>query len=142
MEKRSRRHIRDLVALAASQGLSQNEIGCARISMMARSTNAPFKGRIQKRKTNRLQIIKSSLQRTAGPYKVPTAEVARRLLLRHSGLAQPALEPPVKFHTRGVVVGHIVPLLDRPGAGAFQREVLGQRRACFRIAAGQGKFGG
>lgn len=69
MEKRSRRHIRDLVALAASQGLSQNEIGCARISMMARSTNAPFKGRIQKRKTNRLQIIKSSLQRTAGPYK-------------------------------------------------------------------------
>ena len=37
--------------------------------MMARSTNAPFKGRIQKRKTNRLQIIKSSLQRTAGPYK-------------------------------------------------------------------------
>ena len=69
MEKRSRRRIRDLVALAAFQGLSQNEIGCARISMMARSTNAPFKGRIQKRKTNRLQIIKSSLQRTAGPYK-------------------------------------------------------------------------
>jgi len=28
-----------------------------------------FKGRIQKRKTNHLQIIKSSLQRTAGPYK-------------------------------------------------------------------------
>ena len=67
MEKRSRRHIRDLVALAAFQGLSQNEIGCARISMMARSTNAPFKGRIQKRKTSRLQIIKFSLQRTAGP---------------------------------------------------------------------------
>jgi hypothetical protein len=66
MEKRSRRRIRDLVAPAAFQGLSQNEIGCARISMMARSTNAPFKGRIQKRKTNRLQIIKSSLQRTAG----------------------------------------------------------------------------
>jgi hypothetical protein len=69
MEKRSRRRIRDLVALAAFQGLSQNEIGCARISMMARSTNPPFKGRIQKRKTNRLQIIKSNLQRTAGPYK-------------------------------------------------------------------------
>jgi hypothetical protein len=69
MEKRSRRRIRDLVAPAAFQGLSQNEIGCARISMMARSTNPPFKGRIQKRKTNRLQIIKSSLQRTAGPYK-------------------------------------------------------------------------
>jgi two-component sensor histidine kinase len=31
-----------------------------------------FKGRIQKRKTNHLQIIKSSLQRTAGPYKGAT----------------------------------------------------------------------
>jgi hypothetical protein len=40
--------------------------------MMARSTNPPFKGRIQKRKTNRLQIVKSSLQRTAGPYKGAT----------------------------------------------------------------------
>jgi hypothetical protein len=67
MEKRSRRRIRDLVAPAAFQGLSQNEIGCARISMMARSTNAPFKGRIQKRKTNHLQIITFGLQRTAGP---------------------------------------------------------------------------
>ena len=34
--------------------------------MMARSTNAPFKGRIQKRKTNHLQIITFGLQRTAG----------------------------------------------------------------------------
>jgi hypothetical protein len=58
MEKRSRRRIRDLVAPAASQGLSQNEIGCARISIMARS----------KRKTT-LHLFKSSLQRTAGPYK-------------------------------------------------------------------------
>ena len=72
MEKRSRRRIRDLVAPAAFQGLSQNEIGCARISMMARSTNAPFKGRIQKRKTNHLQIITFGLQRTAGPYKGAT----------------------------------------------------------------------
>src|ERR1700730_123860 len=69
MEKRSRRRIRDLVALAAFQGLSQNEIGCARISMMDGSTSAPFKRRIQKRKTNHLQITKPSLQRTAGPYK-------------------------------------------------------------------------
>jgi hypothetical protein len=37
--------------------------------MMARSTNAPFKGRIQKRKTNHLQIITFGLQRTAGPYR-------------------------------------------------------------------------
>src|SRR5436190_19210400 len=54
MEKRSRRRIRDLVTQSASQGLSQNEIGCARISMMAKSTNALFTGRIQKRKTNTL----------------------------------------------------------------------------------------
>jgi hypothetical protein len=68
MEKRSRRRTRDLVTQSASQGLSENEIGCARISMMARSINAPLKGRIQKRKTNYLQIIRSRLQRTAGPY--------------------------------------------------------------------------
>ena len=37
--------------------------------MMARSTNALFKGRIQKRKTNPLQIITFGLQRTAGPYR-------------------------------------------------------------------------
>jgi hypothetical protein len=43
MEKRSDRHIRDLVALTAFKGLDANEIGCARISVMAGS-NAPFKG--------------------------------------------------------------------------------------------------
>jgi hypothetical protein len=36
--------------------------------MMARNTNVPFKGRIQKRKTNHLQIITFGLQRAAGPY--------------------------------------------------------------------------
>ncbi len=69
MEKRSRRRTRDLVTQAASQGLSQNEIGCARISMMARSTNAPCKGRIQMRKTNHLHLFTFGLQRTAGPYR-------------------------------------------------------------------------
>jgi hypothetical protein len=68
MEKRSRRRARDLVTQAASQGLSQNEIGCARISMMARSTTAPCKGRIQMRKTNPLHLFTFGLQRTAGPY--------------------------------------------------------------------------
>ena len=85
MEKRSRRRTRDLVALAASQGLSENEIGCARISMMARSTNAPCKGRIQKRKTT-LHLLKSGLQRTAGPYKVPLPDsctAANSTLLDH-----------------------------------------------------------
>jgi hypothetical protein len=37
--------------------------------MMARNTNVPFKGRIQKRKTYHLQIITFCLQRAAGPYK-------------------------------------------------------------------------
>ena len=68
MEKRSRRRVPELVTRLAFQGLSENEIGRARISMMARNTNVPFKGRIQKRKTNRLQIVKSDLQHTAGPY--------------------------------------------------------------------------
>jgi len=68
MEKRSRRRTRDLVTQAASQGLSENEIGYARISMMARSTNAPCKGRIQMRKTNHLHLFTFGLQRTAGPY--------------------------------------------------------------------------
>lgn len=70
MEKRSRRRTRDLVTQAASQGLSENEIGCARISMMARSTKAPCKGRIQMRKTNPLHLLKFGLQRTAGPYRM------------------------------------------------------------------------
>src|SRR5262249_7822010 len=35
--------------------------------------NAPLKGRIQKRKTNNLQIITSGLQRTAGPYRCANA---------------------------------------------------------------------
>jgi hypothetical protein len=57
MEQRSRRRIRDLMAHTASQGLVANENRCARISMMARSANAPLEGRMQKRKTNDLQII-------------------------------------------------------------------------------------
>jgi hypothetical protein len=60
MEKRSRRRTRDLVTQAAFQGLSENEIGCARISMMARSTNAPCKGRIQMRKTTPLHYSHSA----------------------------------------------------------------------------------
>jgi hypothetical protein len=69
MEKRSHRRIRDLVAHTAFKGLVANEIGCARISMMAGSKTLPSKGRIQKRETNYLQINSSGLQRTAGPYR-------------------------------------------------------------------------
>ena len=56
MEKRSHRHVRDLVAHAALRGLDANEIGCARISMMARSNTLHSKGRIQMSETNDLQI--------------------------------------------------------------------------------------
>ena len=87
MEKRSRRRIHDLVARPASMGLSENEIGCARISMMARNANVPFKGRIQKRKTYHLQIITSRLQRAAGPYR------SARTCLTHRNKAYPIRSP-------------------------------------------------
>src|ERR1700740_3286002 len=93
MEKRSRRRTRDLVTQAASQGLSQNELGCARISMMARSTNAPCKGRIQMRKTNPLHLfhirlathgrsIRKGQSRRFG--RLPTNSALPRILLQKS----------------------------------------------------------
>jgi len=88
MEKRSRRRIRDLVALAAFQGLSENEIGCARISIMARGSTAPCKGRIQMRKTNPLHFFRFGLQRTAGPYKRANNGHSFRFAL---AIRQPAL---------------------------------------------------
>ena len=69
MDKRSRRRTRDLVTQPASQGLSENENGCARISIVAKSANALFTGRIQKRKTNHLQIVTFGLQRAASEIK-------------------------------------------------------------------------
>ena len=58
------------MALSAFKGLVENEIGCARISMMAKEQK-PLRsmGRIQMRETNYLQIVKSGLHRTADPYK-------------------------------------------------------------------------
>ena len=97
MEKRSRRRTRDLVTQAASQGLSQNEIGCARISMMARSTNAPCKGRIQMRKTNPLHFLTFGLQRTAGPYSwvkrrnTRCEKMSSALALRDGVIGRPSL---------------------------------------------------
>src|ERR1700746_3501927 len=97
MEKRSRRRIRDLVAQPASLGLSENEIGCARISMVARNTNVPFKGRIQKRKTYHLQIITFRLQRAAGPYSCAisarTGPHSRSFLTRFRMRASDSTEP-------------------------------------------------
>jgi hypothetical protein len=91
MEKRSRRRIRDLVARSASLGLSENETGCARISMMARNTNVPFKGRIQKRKTYHLQIITFRLQRAAGPYRSCHAVSMKRINASNTSQARSAL---------------------------------------------------
>src|SRR6478672_7928829 len=81
MEKRSHRRIRDLDVLTAFQGLVANEIGCARISMMAREQETPpAMGRIQMRETNYLQIITSGLHRTAGPYRSTWSSDAARPL--------------------------------------------------------------
>ena len=56
MEKRSHRRIRDLVAHTAFKGLDATEIGCVRISIMARSKSLRSKGRIQMSETSLLQI--------------------------------------------------------------------------------------
>src|SRR5207302_8757680 len=92
------------------------------------------------------QVIKEDVMAGTSP---AMKQVARRSfasnirsLLRHPRLAQPALEPQVKSHERGIVVGQIVPLRERSGAGALQRAVLSQRRASFCIAPRQCKFGG
>jgi hypothetical protein len=52
--------------------------------MMARNTNVPLKGRIQKRKTYHLQIITFRLQRAAGPYR--SASSGREQLQRGNPL--------------------------------------------------------
>ena len=51
------------------RGRVANEIERARISMVARNTKFPFKGRILMRKTNYLQIVTFDLQHAAGPYR-------------------------------------------------------------------------
>src|SRR6476620_737658 len=76
MEKRSRRHIRDLVALAAFQGLFQNEIGCARISMMAKKHKRSVQG--PDREVSRPIVFRSSNPACNARLvhtKVPKAEV-------------------------------------------------------------------
>lgn len=73
MEKRSDRHIRDLVAHTAFKGLDANEIGCARIFVMAGEQLPPPKGPIQMSRTNYLQTFKFGLHPTAGPYRCATS---------------------------------------------------------------------
>ena len=55
--------------------------------MMARNTIVPFKGRIQKRKTNHLHTVIFGLQRAAGPYR-------RARFGPHNAQAQTAGLPP------------------------------------------------
>src|SRR6185437_250688 len=96
MEKRSRRRTRDLVTQAASQGLSENEIGCARISMMARSANAPCKGRIQMRKTNPLHLFTSCNAR-------PSIQLGQKAGLQAALVASPHIPQHRTFGDRGGV---------------------------------------
>ena len=58
---------------------------------MARNTNVPFKGRIQKRKTYHLQIITFRLQRAAGPYR--WARSRPRLSISQPGLFSQGIYP-------------------------------------------------
>jgi hypothetical protein len=59
--------------------------------MMARSANAPLEGRIQKRKTNNLQIITSGLQRTAGPYRCAISDQTQRSKIRAYSITSSAI---------------------------------------------------
>jgi hypothetical protein len=110
MEKRSRRRVPELVTRPAFQGLSENEIGRARISIMARNANIPFKGRIQKRKTYHLQIIISACN--ARP--VHTVSVA---LDRHTPAARGmSASPPIAsklWHRSEMMRGAISGLMHR-----------------------------
>ena len=69
MEKRSRRRTRDLVTQAASQGLSENEIGCARIIHDGQEHKRSMQGPDTDAQDHPLHLFTSGLQRTAGPYK-------------------------------------------------------------------------
>ena len=75
MEKRSHRRIRDLDVLTAFQGLVANEIGCARISMMAREQETLLQ-RAEYRRARPIISRSSHLACTARP--VHTKYMARR----------------------------------------------------------------
>jgi hypothetical protein len=69
MEKRSRRRTRDLVTQPASQGLSQNEIGCARIIHDGQELNRSTHGPDTDAQDQSPPSPTSDLHRTAGPYR-------------------------------------------------------------------------
>jgi hypothetical protein len=68
--------------------------------MMARSSKAPSIGRIQKRKTNLLQIITFGLQRAAGPYRRATLRLMHRSItgeLSAENSAMRSVQPARRF---------------------------------------------
>jgi hypothetical protein len=70
MEKRSRRRIRDLVTQLASQGLSENENGRARISMMAKSNERSTHGPDTEAQDQSPPSLTSGLQHTKSDVRV------------------------------------------------------------------------
>ena len=68
MEKRSRRRIRDLVTQPASQGLSENEIGCARIIHDGQEHKRSIHGPDTEAQDQSSPSVTFGLQHTAGPY--------------------------------------------------------------------------
>ena|SRR5215831_5883637 len=72
MGERSRRRIRDLVTQLAFKGLSENEIGCVRISMVARSDLLHQRAGYRRARPVSA-TYRFSLQRTAGPYSRVTS---------------------------------------------------------------------
>src|SRR3974377_1933030 len=96
MEKRSRRRVPDLVARPAFQGLSENEIGRARISMMARNT--AFHSRAGCRSARPITSKSSNLTCNARPVHtvVPFAEVVSQHCRALAGphVAQQSGQPP------------------------------------------------
>ena len=68
MEKRSRQRVRDQVALMAFGAESRMRSSARGYPSWPGTETFRSRGRIQKRKTYRFQIITFGLQRAAGPY--------------------------------------------------------------------------
>ena len=97
MEKRSHRRIRDLDVLTAFQGLVANEIGCARISMMAREQETLLQ-RAEYRRARPIISRSSHLACTARPvhtkYMVQGGSPSQvwKTFFRNHGLAIAAID--------------------------------------------------
>ena len=118
MEKRSHRRIRDLDVLAAFQGLVANEIGCARISMMAREQNTPFNrpntdARDQLSPDRHIQLAPHG--RSIHKYMIrrgnPPSQTWRTFLSNHAGVIAAidlCLVPTVHFERlfAFIIIGH------------------------------------